>query len=419
MVDSPEYLNEAKNIHNYGKFYCGELEKTINPDYYTKRPPIYPLFIASLKLISQSDLLIILVQSIISILSILIIRKTFIRIGYDTNYDRLFILLLILSPAQLIYANLIMSEIIFQFILALAFYYIVRYLFEINLKYLLFFSLLIILSALTKPVMYLFVYPLFIVTIYLSFKNKSFRPFLIGIIPIVIIQFYSYWNYKRTEYWTFSSIQSINLVQYNTYYFNVQRFGSEKANMFLDNQINQSNTIEGYPQKKRFLVNSSKQTIKGDIIGYMWFHTKGMLRFFIDPGRFDLSNFFGLESKGNVGFLNYLNNSGIRGTINYLLEQNIWLIISLIAVGIFNIIKLLGLFLFLIHKSIDVKIRLIVFVIIGYVTFATGPLGASRFAMPFIPIIIFSTLIAMSRLEIFWNKSLKKYNTFRNTLFIP
>ncbi|BDX37318.1 hypothetical protein CYCD_06730 [Tenuifilaceae bacterium CYCD] len=405
MVDSPEYLSEAKNILNNGKLYCGELENTINPDFYTKRPPVYPLFIVFFKLISQSDLLIIFIQSIVSIFSILIIRNAFIRIGYNTNNDRLFLLFLIFSPVQMVYANLIMSEIIFQFMLALAFYYIVRYSVEGRLKYLGFFSLLIVLSALTKPVMYLFVYPLFLATIYFSFKNKSFRPLLIGVIPILIIQSYSYWNYKRTEYWNFSSIQSINMVQYNTYYFNVKRFGFEKADAFLDNQINQSNTIDSYPEKKNFLINSSNQVIKDDILGYMWFHTKGMFRFFIDPGRFDLSNFFGLENKGNVGFLNYLNNGGIRGAISYLLEQNIWLIIGLIVIGIFNVFKLLGLSFFLIKKSIDIKFRLIVLFIIGYVAFATGPLGASRFAMPFIPIIIFSTLIAISNFNPFATKT--------------
>jgi hypothetical protein len=140
-----------------------------------------------------------------------------------------------------------------------------------------------------------------------------------------------------------------------------------------------------------------------------------MIRFFIDPGRFDLSNFFGLENDGNVGFLNYLNRGGIRDALNYILEQNIWLIIGLIIIGFVNTIKVIGLFLFLICRSIDIKYRLLIFSLIGYIAFATGPLGASRFSMPFIPIIIFTTLMAINKFGVLRNKYSSKISIDNNT----
>lgn len=411
LVDSFEYLNEAKNISNSSVFYCGNLDQPINNDLYTKRPPIYPLFIAFFKLFVQSDVLIIIVQSIISIFSILLIRKAFLQFGYRKNYDPLFLLMFIFSPAQMIYANLIMSEIIFQFILALGFYLLVKYFQKDSIKYLLYFNICIAFSAFIKPVMHLFVYPSFILMLFLSYRNNSIKPMLIGIIPIIMIQAYSFWNYKRTDYWQFSSIQTTNLFQYNAYYFNVQRIGLEKANIYFDDQVQKADSIKSYPEKQRYLEETSKQVIKENLIGYGWFHFKGMLRFFIDPGRFDISNFFGLEGNSSSGFFERLNTEGLKGVINYLFQQNLFLIVALFLIALVNLIKVAGLILFLTSKQIDLKFRLAIFFIVGYIAFATGPLGASRFMMPLIPLVIFASLISVE------SKPFRKFLDHINFLF--
>lgn len=405
LVDSSEYLIQAKNILSSGNFYSGDFQNEISIDLYTKRPPIYPLFIASAKLLFKSELFIIILQSVISISSIQLIRKAFLQIGYSTKSETLTLLLLLCSPAQMIYANMVMAETLFQFFISLIFYFVILFVNTKSYKYLIFINLIIVLSALTKPVMYLFVFPNLLIMLYISLKDKSFKPMLLGIIPIIMIQAFSYWNYKRTKCWHFSSIQTINLVQYNTYYFNVQRQGFEAAEVFLDNQIETAKGIKSYPEKVQYLKQTSAQVIKDNPLDYIWFHVKGMIRFFIDPGRFDLSNYLGLEEKGNVGFLNHLNKDGIGGVIKYLSEQNMLLVIVIILLGIINTIKLAGLVLISLEKKIDFRIRAFIIILIGYVAFATGPLGASRFAMPFIPIIIFSTSMAFSKYLII-NKAL-------------
>lgn len=395
LVDSYEYLNEAKNISSSGVFYCGNLDQPINNDLYTKRPPVYPLFIATLKLVSNSDILIIFVQSIISILSILLIRRSFLLIGYNKKYDPLFLLLLIFSLAQMIYANMLMSETIFQYTLVLGFYFLVKYFKKDSIKYLLYFNICIAFSAFIKPVMHLFVYPNLILMLFLSSRNKSVKPILIGIIPILLVQSYSFWNYKRTDYFQFSSIQTTNLFQYNAYYFNMQRIGLVKTNIYFDDQVRKMDSIKNYPEKQRFLEKSSKQVIKENLIGYGWFHLKGMLRFFIDPGRFDIYNFFGLEENRSSGFFERLNTDGLKGIINYLFQQNLFLIVVLFLIALVNLIKVAGLILFLTSKQIDIKFRLAIFFIVGYISFATGPLGASRFMMPLIPLFIITTAMSL------------------------
>ncbi|RPH32372.1 MAG: hypothetical protein EHM93_09420 [Bacteroidales bacterium] len=395
LSDSHEYLMEAENISNNGTFYCGNLDEPINNDLYTKRPPVYPLFIASVKRMAQSNIFIITIQSIISILSIFIIRRGFLKIGYNKRYDPLFLAFIILSPAQMVYANLIMAETLFQFTLALGFYTLVQYFIKNSIRYLLYFNLILAISALVKPVMYLFVYPSFIVMLYIAFKDKSIKPLLLGIIPIIIIQAYSFWNYKRTDYWHFSSIQTINLVHYNSYYFNAQIVGFDKAEQFLDNQISQANTIGSYTAKQKYLISTSRQVISENLFEYTVFHLKGMFRALFDPGRFDLSNFFGLEEKGNVGFLNQLNSNGVRGAISYLMQQNTLLIIALLLIGLANIIKVIGLSLFAFTRTIDIRFRLGVLALVGYIAFTAGPLGASRYMMPLIPFVILAMLTGL------------------------
>jgi len=321
--------------------------------------------------------------------------------GYNKKYDPLFLLLLAFSPAQMIYANLIMSETIFQFTLALGFYFLVKYFKKDSIKYLLYFNICIAVSAFVKPVIYLFVYPSFLLMLYFSFKSKSIKPILLGIVPIILIQTYTFWNYKRTDYWQFSSIQTTNLFQYNSYYFNVQRIGLEKANLYFDDQIQKADSIKSYPEKQRYIERASNQLIRQNFIGYSWFHFKGMLRFFIDPGRFDISNFFGLEENSSPGFFERLNIEGLKGVINYLFQQNLFLIVALFLVALVNLIKFAGLILFLTSKQIDLKFRLAIFFIVGYIAFATGPLGASRFMMPLIPFLILVTLTSIGYVSFF------------------
>jgi len=48
------------------------------------------------------------------------------------------------------------------------------------------------------------------------------------------------------------------------------------------------------------------------------------------------------------------------------------------------------LFLFLFKKQIDLKIRVIIFIIIIYIALITGPMSASRFRLPVYPLMLFA-----------------------------
>ena len=46
LPDSYEYAKEAYNLIDHGVLYCGELDDSINFDFFTKRAPLYPALLA-------------------------------------------------------------------------------------------------------------------------------------------------------------------------------------------------------------------------------------------------------------------------------------------------------------------------------------------------------------------------------------
>jgi hypothetical protein len=161
---------------------------------------------------------------------------------------------------------------------------------------------------------------------------------------------------------------------------------------------------ESFSDKVETLNQEASVIIRDNLISYGIFHIKGMVRFFLDPGRFDMSNFFGLEKKDSRGFLYYQNKYGSFTAVKMIInEQHPALLIAMLMVLFFNIIKTLLLFIFVLQKKIPLLVRIIVSVLILYLAFVTGPLGASRFAMPLLPVVIAFGIAGLSG---------SKYNVF-------
>lgn len=399
LDDSIEYLNESKNIRSFeviersrndlkGIFYCGNTSSPINFDFYTKRPPLYPLFLTLASFFSTNLLLVILFQQFISIFNLYFIRKIAIQLGYKKDKDWLFLCLLLLSPSQFIYSNLIMSEVIFQFFLLLLVHECILFIQFYNLKSIIRFSLFLIAAILTKPVLYLFTIPAFLLFVFFAWKNKKPIYLFPALMPFLFILLYQYWNYERTGVFHYSSIQTINLVHYNMYFFQLNQKGENAANLWLDATEAAANRIKSYPEKTNFLQEEASKVLKEKPISYLLFHIKGVFRFFIDPGRFDIVQFLGIEDNKASGILHELNKGGWQNAFSLLLKNGWGLLFALLLISIGNLIKI-GLFIrFLFQQNISLLIRLFLALLVFYIAFMTGPLGASRFAMPLLPILL-------------------------------
>ncbi|WP_405209269.1 glycosyltransferase family 39 protein [Aquimarina sp. LLG6339-5] len=399
LMDSYEYYELAKNILTDFEFYSSDLNEPIDYRHYTKRPPLYSVFIIASSLFLKTKTGILLCQNIISICSILLIKKVFEENNFKTN-NALYFFFIITSVNQFIYSNLIMSEIFFQFVIVLLIYRLHRCLEHPSWKNILWYQVVIILLFLTKPVFYLFIIPNFLITYLLYRKNKIRFSTISAILPILVFILYSSWNFKRTGSAEFSSIQNINLLEWNLKYFHENKFGAEKAKI-ISNQIRQEAlAIDNYKKQQDFIKKRVISYLKDDIIGYSIFHAKGCVRIFIDPGRFDLFNFFKMHSENpEVGLLHHINNKGVHGAITFLKNQPVPLLFILGLILIFNLLKGIGFIWFWIknYRKTNFVLATILFIIL-YIVSLTGPLGASRFFVPILPSYLIISALGFSDL---------------------
>ncbi|GAA0712799.1 hypothetical protein GCM10009430_03630 [Aquimarina litoralis] len=170
-------------------------------------------------------------------------------------------------------------------------------------------------------------------------------------------------------------------------YFHQNKYGAQKAIAINDSILSKSEKIKSYPERQNYIKNTSIEYLKKDLIGYGIFHLKGCFRIFIDPGRFDIANFFKIESENpELGILYHINNGGLKGAFNFLRSQNIFLFIVFFIILFFNLVKVVGFIWFWIknYKEVNLTILTIIFIVL-YIVILTGPLGASRFFVPILP----------------------------------
>lgn len=397
-TDSGEYITQAKNIIDYQISYSGDLSEPINKHFFTVRPPLYPIFLALFYLLNASTIFIFFVQNIISFFSIYLLRDTLLKFNYKKKFDFLFLLFLLLTPSHFIYANSLMSEVLFQFLLVLLFRFAMLFHLHNKDKFLITYSIILVLAILTKPVMYLFIIPSTIYLIILSFKSKKWQPFGVSFIPIISVLLIFQWNFNRTNHYHFSSISSYNLINFNTHLFLMNTKGLIYADKVVDSINNNTNSINNFGKKLEYTDEAAKSILKENFVSYSLFHLKSSFYGLIDPGRYDLTTFFKIKFNSiynyKEGVLYHLNNGGVGSVFNFLINKySIGFLLAMILILGSNIFKVLSLLFFLFNLKIDFNLKFISLSIIGYLFILPGPVGASRYIMPIAPLIIGIILI--------------------------
>jgi hypothetical protein len=257
-----------------------------------------------------------------------------------------------------------------------------RYQKEREDRYIWLFHIFITLGMATKPVLF----PLAVLTIPFSvvlfITTRKIKWLLAMLIPLVWIIGFTAWNHHRSGSFQYSSIQTANLVNYNLRYFVMSQEGAEAASEKVDGLYESCNTEESYSEKVKCLEQGVREVILDQPVRYAIFHLKGCMRYFIDPGRFDLVTFFSLEEPDSQGFLYVLNQDGLPGVLRFLREQGWGLIILLMVIVLFKLLKVTGFLLYVFRNGTDLPFRIFLIVLVGYLALVTGPLGASRFLLP-------------------------------------
>jgi len=394
IKDSYEYIFAAQNILDYNILYAGDLDDPLRMDFYTKRPPVYPLLIALGLLITASPVFMIIIQHVLSIINIIlafrilnILEKPLhtsdsmpsVHSGSISRY--IFLILLMLYPTQFVYAGLIMTEILFQTLITGAVYCLLKAWEQYPFKWLMICTALVILSMLTKPIMYLFAIPHLFIVGYFIVKMRKWSWILMALLPLLVVYGYQSWNEQRTGYFHFSSIQNLSLFQYTTYNLLVQEMGEEDATQYTDSVLYESLEQSTYREEQKMISEFCVSTIRDNLGAYLNMHLKGMINFFIDPGRFDLFHFFDIQEQG-TSLLKSFSSEGYTGIFKSLSQQPVGMMVILIGVGIGNAVKLVMSLLFAFDRRWDIRHRFTILIFIVYISGLTGTSGASRFAVP-------------------------------------
>lgn len=395
LNDSYEYWHLAENIKDGFEFYSADINSKISFENYTKRPPLYGLFILFSSFLLHSKIAILIFQNILSIISVFICLKLF-KNYYKQINQKIYIVFFVTSFSQFIYSNYIMGEILFQFFIIILCYLFHEIITKKTITHLFLFQMTIVLLFLTKPIFYLFVIPNILLCIWFTRHVK--KAYLFSLMPIIVCVLYMNWNYQRTGSFEFSSIQNINLKNYNLYYFHVSKYGEEYALNINTEITEKADNKTTYAEKQKLIKEKCFYYITKDWASYTLRHLMGSFRMFLDPGRFDVYNFFEFKKNSGTGFLKHLNKNGIFGALEYFKKQPFLILIVIPVIFLFNIIKIVGFILFWIknHNKAPTVFWFMLF-IITYFVVLTGLIGAARFLVPILPIYILFAVLGFSK----------------------
>lgn len=163
--DEKEYVSYAKNISE-GKGF------TYNGKPTSLRPPLYPFFLAGLRILSGSELILVtrIVQTLINLLTALLVYQIGKKV-FNQRIARIGVIMFLFFPPLVGYNLILLSETVFIFFFVFAAYFFTGFLSSQRIKLLIFTGIIMGLAALTRDVTSYFVV---LILIFLWFYLKMY-----------------------------------------------------------------------------------------------------------------------------------------------------------------------------------------------------------------------------------------------------
>lgn len=360
LNDSNEYLSAATGFR---ETYLTR-NPSIDPEVLTKRPMLYPLILLLLGVQGTA-----LFQLVLVFLTVLLIYHL-VRVQTKTQALLLLILLLTAVPLWL-FSRFLMTETLAAFLVVFTYWAATG-----NRRTLVALGLLLL--VLLKPA---FLYlSFFIFLSLLVFGRNHLKRWTLPLLsPYLMILPLMGYNQVRTGVFEYSSIQHINLVDYNLYQWNVNRYGYEKADSLSVAFYEQLKNAD-YPTRVEARKTMFREALLDDPAGYFLFHARGALRGLADPGRFELAHFFPAFRTG--GFLH-----GSGGSLRAYLNQLGWKVSLLMPLALICLLRF-GMALISMLRSGDSFAGLLALSLTLYLPLVSGPINSSRFMMPLLPLLV-------------------------------
>ncbi len=385
-VDSAEYLQAAQNLRNHKTLYTGDLSVAIEPHLFSRRPPLYPLFIAGVQLVWNSKTPIIVAQICLTFFNAALILHFFRKMGIDPRATLILTVSYLFFPSQLIYTYTIMAEILLQTLLLLAAASVFHYFLTKRIRFLLFYNIFICCALLTKPILLYFWLPNALFHLILFLQNRQRQVILL--LPLILVGtlfINSYRNERQTGYYHYSSIKNYNLLHCNTYLFLMEMEGRKKADQFV-NSILQEVKQREFKEANQTIERRCLSVIKDNWKRYTLFQLRGSLFFFFDPGRFELFHF--LNRPQPESSFARLSDTGMKGFLQYFLTIPPPILVALSIIMTANCILFTLVIISVFYPSPFVRTKLFLLFLVAFFIVMTGPFGASRFRLAVIPLLL-------------------------------
>lgn len=402
LPDSYEYAKEAYNLIDHGVLYCGELDYSINFDFFTKRAPLYPALLAFCVQLFGSELTVIGFQVVLSLLNIFLVIQLLKLLGISYRY-RLTFFFLLLYPAQFMFVNWVMTEILFQSCLLLMLTSVIYWQKTENQNWLWIYLLALALGIFTKPILYLFIFPSAAGLLYLGWPRIRLALICSAVVPFFLVGGYMQWNYMRTGFFHFSSIQNLTLLHHTTYRTLISSQGPEKAEDIMTFIQLTAAQKKSYGEEQVYIQKRILAEMGNAPITYATLHIEGMLSFLLDPGRHDIRTFLDLgeHTEGKWGTEE---NGGFWDSVKGLPLYS-FLFLLLVLLG--NMMKIIGIVLFLRTPKVSNTLKWMLLGIPLYMAMLTGVLGNARFAVGVFPILLLCTIIGWSSVYAKWRNAFR------------
>ncbi|QES89281.1 hypothetical protein [Rhizosphaericola mali] len=207
------------------------------------------------------------------------------------------------------------------------------------------------------------------------------------------------YNEYRTGYYHFTSIENINLLQYNLKSFKEFELGNVSGDNWTDSILLESKKYTTYSEQNKYISNICRTEIKKNLTKYTIFHIACCFKAIVDPSRYDVFLFFKKEVPSHSGVVKAFNEKGffysISKSLGWLLTDTInspskgFLIanIYIIVAFVFQIGKLffISYFLIIFYKAKKFNWNyptIFTICFIGFNFLITGPVASPRYLIP-------------------------------------
>ena len=399
--DSGRYRQTAVNLVTKGQLYA-QPWPAIAPrgqavEEFTIRPVGYPFVLAVLGGSQGFPWLVLLLQNCLSFSVLGWMLNWWARIGRPQPGHWLGAVGLIIGfPAQVIYANAVMSELPLQICLMAGIGSIALLRKTGDARYGWAAAAAVTAALLLKPVCYPLAGVWLVGAGCFGWQQRRNTLMVAAMLPLVVVAGYMRWNEQRTGYFHFSSIAEINLLHYNAAGVVREVAGPVAEGAWVASVVRAANGQPNFATRQHFIRQQADSVLLTHAVVYARQHALGMVALLLDPGRFDISEFLGLRPPAGGGLLGQVRAVGWVAAMRKLPLGLLGLLTFLTLGNFVRLALAIRGFYRLRQGPVEWQVgRWLAVGLLTYIALLTGPLGAARFLVPVWPLLFMLALVGI------------------------